>query len=103
MHCSASCRQLLLAQAAFAGTEGLQCRHAHCCCWRQHSRSAAAASRLLRLCIASVCRYRPLLTPGFQRCRAQLPWWQIYGPAGEPIQAITAPLPPQQEPEMATA
>ena len=47
-------------------------------------------------------RYRPLLTPGFQRCRAQLPWWQIYGRGGEPIQAVTAPLPPQQEHEIAT-
>jgi hypothetical protein len=42
-------------------------------------------------------RYRPLLTPGFERCRAQLPWWQIYGPAGEPMPAATVPLPPQQE------
>ena len=42
-------------------------------------------------------RYRPVLTPGFERCRAQLPWWQIYGPGGEPMPAATAPLPPQQE------
>jgi hypothetical protein len=40
-------------------------------------------------------RYRPLLTPGFQRCRARLPWWQIYGPAGEPMPAVTAPPKPQ--------
>lgn len=49
------------------------------------------------------CSFRPLVAAGFQRCRAALPWWQVYGPEGEALPAVTSVGPGALSPVAASA